>query len=275
MSDFTQIKDEDIKKGLLDSVSSNEPELGLDDIVQIQNQTKRNIWLMYTTALLVYLSSATLIPSLWPYLESLGGNDVYLGLCVSAFSFGQILGAPILGYWSNHRGPKKVLLVALCIMITGDLIYSMVPNRHVLLVSRIISGFACGLQAVAQAYISLVTTTAERTNKLANFNFASSLSFIVGPAIAFILAFVYFDVLWFSVDSYTAPGFFSAFVAVINVILIWRFFKDHTSQELKFLRGSQSEKEQLLADRKSLKDEFFFSAMRSCLSISSSFIDFF
>ena len=38
---------------------------------------------------------------MWQYLQSVGGTQAFLGIVVSAFSLGQLIGSPYWGYWSN------------------------------------------------------------------------------------------------------------------------------------------------------------------------------
>ncbi len=68
---------------------------------------------MYTTTLLLYISSASVLPALWPYLEAvrmitsltrkLGADDTYFGVAMSCFSLGQIIGSPTIGKNDGHR----------------------------------------------------------------------------------------------------------------------------------------------------------------------------
>ena len=43
------------------------------------------------------MSRGCMFPTLWPLVESVGGNSVTLGYAVAAFSFGRILVSPVFG----------------------------------------------------------------------------------------------------------------------------------------------------------------------------------
>lgn len=62
------------------------------------------------------------------------------------FSAGQIISAPLFGYWSNHvQKVKEPIIIALLIMLFGNLLYvglEVVPFiEYVLLLSRFFIGF--------------------------------------------------------------------------------------------------------------------------------------
>ncbi len=68
-------------------------------------------------------------------------------------------------------------------MIIGNVTYSLASNIWLLLAGRFIVGIAAANYAVAQTYLSYVTTQANRTKVMALNSAANVLGFIIGPGI--------------------------------------------------------------------------------------------
>jgi len=67
---------------------------------------------------------------------------------VAAFSFGQLVAAPIFGWWSNHRPVMEPMIVSLTICTCGGIFYAYAEafddGKWVLLFSRLIIGIGSG-----------------------------------------------------------------------------------------------------------------------------------
>ena len=72
----------------------------------------------------------------------------FLGYIVAAFSFGQLVAAPIFGWWSNHRSVMEPVIMSLIISIIGGILYTYAEafedGKWVLLFSRLIIGIGSG-----------------------------------------------------------------------------------------------------------------------------------
>jgi L-lactate permease len=73
----------------------------------------------------------------------------------------------------------------------------------------------------------------QRTKILTKLNFSGSIAFIIGPLIAFALSLEGFEVLWFHVSAYTAPGFLSGIFAIAIFALVAKFWREHTPEEME------------------------------------------
>ena len=74
----------------------------------------------------------------------------FLGWVIAAFSFGQLVGSPFLGFWADKRPAREPLIVALLINLIFNVLYSdcgAFPSGvagWIMLVSRAMVGFAAG-----------------------------------------------------------------------------------------------------------------------------------
>ncbi len=151
-------------------------------------------------------------------VEAWGGNALVYGLLASTYPAFQLIGAPILGRWSDIRGRRKVLflsqvgtlaawgiflaafflpLIPVAAIDSGLLgIFVLTLPLLVLFVARALDGITGGNVSVANAYLADVTGEAERNRNFGRMSVASNMGYIVGPALAGILgATIYGDIL--------------------------------------------------------------------------------
>jgi len=125
---------------------------------------------------------------------------------VSAF---QLVGAPILGRWSDIYGRKRILLLSNAGTLVGWIFFLValfLPKENILSINssllgtfaitlpllmlffaRFIDGLTGGNISVANAYLSDVSSNENRGNNFCKMAISSNLGFIVGPALAAIL----------------------------------------------------------------------------------------
>lgn len=129
-----------------------------------------------------------------------------MGATYSAF---QLVGAPLLGRWSDRVGRRKILLLsqlgtlaswgifllALRMPVTrlaevnSGLLgtFTLTVPLAVLFVARALDGLTGGNVSVANAYLADITTEQDRSASFGRMAVASNLGFILGPAIAGVL----------------------------------------------------------------------------------------
>lgn len=199
-----------------------------------------SIYVMYFTMFLGAVTFSIVVSSLFPYLQELTdnkANTTFFGVVVAAYSLGQLIASPVFGFWSDKRPTHEPLLVSLIITVLTNLLYSYgqafphESGQYVLIVSRALVGFGAGNAAVARSYVSAATTESERTGAFAGISASQAIGFILGPVLA--LAFVplgntgvYWSAIRFHFNIYTGPGYLSALLAVINILLVIFVFKD-------------------------------------------------
>ncbi len=116
------------------------------------------------------MNRGVLFPVMWPLVQELGGNSVWLGYAVGAFSFGRIIASPGLGKWSIDRGYTKTLLLSTSIMFIGCLFFAQVyriGSLFFLVFSQITMGIGSATLGVTRAYVAEITATRQRTTYIA------------------------------------------------------------------------------------------------------------
>jgi MFS transporter, DHA1 family, tetracycline resistance protein len=155
------------------------------------------------------LGFSIVLPFLVFLVIDFGGNAIVYGILAAAYPAFQLIGAPILGRWSDIYGRKKILLLShggtvagwiiflialflpvntlsnVNLMIVGT--FALTLPLVVLFIARAIDGVTGGNVSVADAYVADISSDEDRGKNYGKMAIASNLGFIVGPALAGIL----------------------------------------------------------------------------------------
>ncbi|WP_299670297.1 MFS transporter [uncultured Polaribacter sp.] len=156
------------------------------------------------------LGYSLVIPILIFIVTDFGGNGFIYGILGATYPFFQFTGAPILGKLSDKIGRRKVLIISqagtflawllflLAFILpetklweqnaefTGS--YMMTLPLLVIFIARMFDGFTGGNVSVANAYMSDISTDADRNKNFGKMGASTSLGFVIGPAFAGLLA---------------------------------------------------------------------------------------
>ena len=143
---------------------------------------------VFLVVLIDILGFTIILPLLPFYAEHLGATPVVVGWLLSSYGICQFMAGPVLGHISDRIGRKPVLLLSQIGTLIGFLILAFSKSLVMVFISRIIDGLTAGNISVAQAYISDVTEPSRRAKSFGLIGIAFGFGFLVGPAIAGILA---------------------------------------------------------------------------------------
>jgi MFS transporter, DHA1 family, tetracycline resistance protein len=180
------------------------------------------------------LGYSIVLPFLVFLVTGFGGNSIVYGILASIYPAFQLIGAPILGRWSDSYGRKKVLLLCNAGTLVGWIIFLyalFLPVKNlfsidsailgtfvitlpivVLFLARALDGITGGNISVANAYLADVSTDENRSKNFGKMAISSNLGFIVGPALAGILGgTIYKEIL---------PVLAAVFISLISLLVI-------------------------------------------------------
>src|ERR671938_105017 len=155
------------------------------------------------------LGFSIVLPFLVFLVMKLGGNAIVYGLLAATYPAFQLIGAPVLGRWSDVFGRKKVLLLSNVGTSVGWILFLFalfLPIKNsvnidvasigtlviivpllVLFIARAIDGITGGNISVANAYLADISSDENRSKNFGKMAISSNLGFILGPALAGIL----------------------------------------------------------------------------------------
>ena len=163
------------------------------------------------------LGYSIILPFLIILVIRFGGDELMYGIMGATYSFFQLIGAPVLGNWSDRYGRKKILLLSqagtflawvlfiIALLIPDTELFSLNTTSGnflltmpllILFLARALDGITGGNVSVANAYLADVTVEDDRKKNFGKMSAAASLGFIIGPALAGVLgATVYGELL--------------------------------------------------------------------------------
>jgi len=154
------------------------------------------------------LGFSIVLPFLVFLVRDFGGNAIAYGILGATYSAFQLIGAPILGKWSDVYGRKKILLLSNAGTLIGWIFFLValflpvekftIDNALVgtfvislpllvLFLARAIDGITGGNISVANAYLADISSNENRSRNFGKMAVSQNLGFIVGPALAGIL----------------------------------------------------------------------------------------
>lgn len=192
------------------------------------------------------LGYSIVLPFLVFLVIDFGGNAIIYGILAAMYPAFQLLGAPILGRWSDIYGRKKVLLISHGGTVIGWIFFLFalfLPVENlirisslfigtfvislplvVLFLARSIDGITGGNISVANAYLADISSDENRSKNFGKMAISSNLGFIVGPALAGILgATIYQEIL---------PVLAALVLSLITLIVIGFALKESKPQSM-------------------------------------------
>jgi MFS transporter, DHA1 family, tetracycline resistance protein len=155
------------------------------------------------------LGFSIVLPFLVFLVMKFGGNAIVYGLLAATYPAFQLIGAPVLGRWSDIFGRKKVLLLSNVGTSVGWILFLfalflpieksfsiyipfigtfvIIVPLLVLFLARAIDGITGGNISVANAYLADISSDENRSKNFGKIAISSNLGFIIGPALAGIL----------------------------------------------------------------------------------------
>jgi MFS family permease len=190
------------------------------------------------------LGFSIVLPFLIFLVIDFGGNAIVYGILAAVYPAFQLIGAPILGRWSDIYRRKKVLLISHGGTLIGWMFFLFalfLPVENLFTVSstffgtiiitlpllvlffaRLIDGITGGNISVANAYLVDISSDENRSKNFGKMSISSNLGFIVGPALAGILgATIYQEIL---------PVLAALLLSLITLIVIGFALKESKPQ---------------------------------------------
>ncbi|MEL7121403.1 MAG: MFS transporter [Bacteroidota bacterium] len=191
------------------------------------------------------LGYSIIFPILIFMVEDFGGNGFIYGVLGSTYSAFQLVGAPILGRWSDNIGRKKVLIVSQAGTFLAWILFIVavsLPNQTLfsvensfggsflitlplvfLFIARALDGLTGGNVSVANAYLSDVSTDDNRKANFGKMASSTSLGLVLGPAVSGLLASTILGSL--------LPVLIAALISLIAIVVI-KYFLPESKQNL-------------------------------------------
>lgn len=149
----------------------------------------------------------------------------YLGILLAAMPIAQFFSGPIIGTISDQKGRRPLFLITLIVGTFGYVFCTVgvvLQSIWLLVVSRFLVGIAAGNAAVVSATIADLSDSHSKAKNFGLFSAACGVGFTIGPFLGG----------KFSEISFAIPFILAGSAVLLNLILIYFFFKE-TNHTLK------------------------------------------
>jgi MFS family permease len=186
------------------------------------------------------LGFSIVLPFLVFLVTRFSGNSLLFGFMAAVYPFFQLIGAPLLGTWSDRYGRRNILLLSqlgttcawvlflIALFLPIDSLVTLrtpifgmffISIPFLLLISaRALDGITGGNISVANAYIADVSTDKTRKKNFGRMAVSSTIGFVIGPALAGILGATKYQELF--------PVLVALGISVVALVLIIWFLPE-------------------------------------------------
>jgi predicted MFS family arabinose efflux permease len=192
--------------------------------------------------LFVFMSFQMLIPTLPPYIKSLGASGLEIGLVTTLFSIGAVLCRPFIGFMLEYKDRKPLVVIGVVSLLLITVIYPLSSIVVIFLLFRFVHGLAWGWSTTVNGTAAVDVVPKSRLGEgMGYYGLSITIGMIIAPSLGIYL---------FQVTTFTNLIITSSVLGVIAIILLAlvryqtpEIVKETNKEDLKFsYMGSLVEK---------------------------------
>jgi predicted MFS family arabinose efflux permease len=184
--------------------------------------TKSFIMLMLGN-LFIFMSFQMLIPTIPPYIKSIGASGLEIGLVTTLFSIGAVLSRPFIGYMLEYKKRKPLVLIGAVALLAITLLYPFTQLVLIFLLFRFIHGLVWGWSTTVNGTAAVDVVPNSRLGEgMGYFGLSVTLGMIIAPSLGIFL---------YQITSFTNLVYISGFLGVIAILLL-AIVRYHTPDEV-------------------------------------------
>lgn len=173
--------------------------------------TKSFVMLMLGN-LFIFMSFQMLIPTLPPYIKSLGATGLEIGLVTALFSIGAVLSRPFIGYMLEYKARKPLVLIGAAGLLVITIFYPISNVILIFLMFRFIHGLAWGFSTTVNGTAAVDVIPKSRLGEgMGYFGLSVTLGMIIAPSLGIFL---------FGVTTFNNLIYISCALGIVAIILL-------------------------------------------------------
>ncbi|TLS35968.1 MFS transporter [Pseudalkalibacillus caeni] len=188
--------------------------------------TKSFIMLMIGN-LFVFMSFQMLIPTLPPYIKSIGASGLEIGLVTSLFSIGAVLSRPFIGYMLEYKKRKALVIIGVVFLLAITMIYPLSQVVVIFLLFRFVHGLAWGWSTTVNGTAASDVVPNSRLGEgMGYYGLSITIGMIIAPSLGIYV---------FQVTSFTNLIYISGALGLVAIGLL-ATVRYHTPEAVKNTR---------------------------------------
>lgn len=191
-----------------------------------------SLTIVYFLVLITEAARGLIMPSAWPYFQSLGGSKSSLGAFIAAHSLGRLISTLPVGILADRYSMRTLICIACGIQAIGHFIYVGASSLNMLYFSRVLVGIGSASTFLSYTHIAKVVPPDQC---LYYYAFASGILFI-GVSVLPVIggAMIYFPTIQIPVLPivFNANTYGALILAIVNIAAVFIVFKYYLSPEV-------------------------------------------
>eukprot|EP01112_Ceratiomyxa_fruticulosa_P005793 TRINITY_DN16638_c0_g1_i1.p1 TRINITY_DN16638_c0_g1~~TRINITY_DN16638_c0_g1_i1.p1 ORF type:complete len:453 (-),score=53.47 TRINITY_DN16638_c0_g1_i1:285-1520(-) len=163
------------------------------------------------------LGFSIVLPLIPYYAKEFGSPPSIVGALLTSNALAQFFTAPFIGRLSDVYGRRPLLLICIAGTLLSFIVMVVAQSIEALFISRILDGLLGGNISLAQAYITDVTSEAERSKGFGLLGASFGLAFIFGPALGAVILTNF---------STRVPPIVASVLCLLNLISIYLYLPE-------------------------------------------------
>ncbi len=162
--------------------------------------------------LFVFMSFQMLIPTLPPYIKSIGANGTEIGLVTALFSIGAVLSRPFIGFMLEYKHRRPLVLIGAVLLLLITFLYPLSQVVIIFLAFRLLHGLAWGWSTTVNGTAAVDVIPNSRLGEgMGYYGLSITIGMIIAPSLGIFL---------FQVTSFENLVYFSGALGVIALVLL-------------------------------------------------------
>jgi predicted MFS family arabinose efflux permease len=162
--------------------------------------------------LFIFMSFQMLIPTLPPYIKSIGASGTEIGLVTALFSIGAVLSRPFIGFMLEYKARKPLVLIGALLLLLITFLYPLSQVVVIFLAFRLLHGLAWGWSTTVNGTAAVDVVPNSRLGEgMGYYGLSITIGMIIAPSLGIFL---------FQVTSFQNLVYISGALGVIALILL-------------------------------------------------------
>ncbi len=162
--------------------------------------------------LFVFMSFQMLIPTLPPYIKSIGANGTEIGLVTALFSIGAVLSRPFIGFMLEYKHRRPLVLIGAVLLLLITFLYPLSQVVVIFLAIRLLHGLAWGWSTTVNGTAAVDVIPNSRLGEgMGYYGLSITIGMIIAPSLGIFL---------FQVTTFENLVYISGALGVISLILL-------------------------------------------------------
>jgi DHA1 family multidrug resistance protein-like MFS transporter len=164
---------------------SEKGSIGFDWALAVSDEGKRRAYRgLFVINFMISLGFGIVEPFFPVYAVSAGATGFHIALIFSVYALAKMFMSPLIGWWSDHRGRRELIIAGLGTCLTVSLCYLLTPGPLALIALRIIQGVGAALvRPISLAFIGDIAPARREAKTMGTFEMSFDSAQAVGPMI--------------------------------------------------------------------------------------------